>query len=304
MIRSDNSQLTQQVHLRPALMGRLQTRALSRNPLVWLNFVCLDAPLVAICWQWIFGHTLHLVVPLGHRVALFFSAWLIYLADRLGDSMSLRSSQPKSLRQQFCLRHRTVWLPAIIGVGMVDTIVVFKAVDYATLLPGAIVGGMTIAYLAINHAGNRVWETIPLKEFIISSLFAAGTLLGVTHDIFGVKSTIVSAVIFFATLCWLNCVSIAIGERNLDRIQARHSVATLCPGANLLVRAMLAILLLGCALLVVLDFVLWPIALCLATSSLLLGALHFAPVARDERTALADLVLLTPVVLLLAESWL
>jgi hypothetical protein len=71
---------------------------------------------------------------------------------------------------------------------------------------------------------------------------------------------------------------------------------------NLLTRAVFPILLVGCALLVVFDFMLWPIALCLATSGLLLSALYFAPVSRDERTALADLVLLTPLVLLLAES--
>src|SRR3954466_12383349 len=100
MINSDNSHLAQQVHTPLTLMVGVPARAVSRNPFVWLNLVCLDAPLVTISWQWIFGNTLHLVVPLGHRLALFFTAWLIYLADRFGDSMSLRSSQPKSLRQQ------------------------------------------------------------------------------------------------------------------------------------------------------------------------------------------------------------
>jgi hypothetical protein len=229
MIHSDNSHLTQQVHSPRALMAGLQTRAVSRNPLVWLNCVCLDAPLVAICWQWIFAHSLHLAVRPGHRIALFFTAWLIYLADRFGDSMSLRPSDPMSLRQQFCLRHGNIWLPAITCVGMIDAIVVFKAVDYATLLPGVIVGGVTIAYIAINHAASDAWKTTPLKEFTIGSLFAAGTLLGVTPHIFAVKSTMILAAIFFATLCWLNCVSIAIWERNLDRIQGRHSIATFWP---------------------------------------------------------------------------
>ena len=222
MIRSDNSHLTQQINPRPGPIVGLQTRAVSRHPLVWLNFVCLDAPLVAIGWQWIFAHTFQLAVPFGHRIALFFTAWLIYLADRFCDSMSLRSNQPKSLRQQFCLRHGKIWLGAVIGVGMIDAIVVFKGVDYATLVPGAIVGAVTIAYIAINHAGSEVWETIPLKEFAIGSLFAAGTLVGVTLRIFAVKSTMISAAVLFAALCWLNCVSIAIWERNLDRIQGRH----------------------------------------------------------------------------------
>jgi hypothetical protein len=177
-------------------------------------------------------------------------------------------------------------------------------VDYATLMWGAIVGGMTFAYLAINHAGNKAWKAIPLKELVIASLFAAGTLLGVPPHILAVKPTFISAAIFFATLCWLNCVSIAIWERNLDCTHGRHSIATVWPYVKMLLRAVFPILLLGCALLVVFDFKLWPIALCLATSGLLLGALYFAPVSGDERTALADLVLLTPLMLLLVRSWL
>ena len=304
MIRFDNSHVAQQVHSRLALTLGAQARVLLRSPLIWLNLVCLDAPLVAISWQWIFGCTLHLIVPVGHRLALFFTAWLIYLADRFGDSTSLRSSQPKSLRQEFCLRYGNIWLRVIIGVGMIDAVVVFKAVDYATLMPGAIVGGVTIAYIAINHARNEVWQTMPLKELAIGSLFAAGTLVGVAPHVFAVQPTIISVAILFATLCWLNCVSIAIWERNLDRVQTRHSIATLWLDVNLLVRAVLPIFLIGCGLLVALDFLLLPIALCLATSGLLLGALYFVPVSCDERTALADVVLLTPLVLLLLRSWL
>jgi hypothetical protein len=43
----------------------------------------------------------------------------------------------------------------------------------------------------------------------------------------------------------------------------------------------------------------WPLAGCFALSASLLAALHFISAARDERTALADLVLLTPLAWLL-----
>jgi hypothetical protein len=204
----------------------LRDRAVSRSPLLWLNLVCLDAPLVAICWQWIFAHSFHLSVPVGHRAALFLTAWVIYLADRFGDSVSLVTGQPKSVRQQFCLRHRSIWLVSIICVAVLDVIVVLRAVDYETAVPGAVLGAFTIAYLAINHAHSEIWETIPLKEFIIGSLFAAGTLLGVTPHIFAERSTMIFAAILFAALCSLNCISIAIWERDLDRIQGKHSIAT------------------------------------------------------------------------------
>jgi hypothetical protein len=283
-------------------MRGLQDRAVPRSPLLWLNLVCLDAPLVAICWQWIFAHSFHLSVPVGHRAALFLTAWIIYLADRFGDSVSLVTDQPRSVRQQFCLRHKSLWLVSIICAAAVDLIVVLRAVDYETAVPGAVLGAFTIVYLAINHAHSEIWEKIPLKEFTIGSLFAAGTLLAVTPHIFAERYTMIFAAILFASLCSLNCVSIAIWERDLDRIQGKHSIATRWAQANSLPRLLLLLLLAGSVLLVLFDPDAWPVVLCLGASGFLLGALRFVPASRDERTALADLVLLTPFALCVADK--
>ncbi len=285
-------------------MPGLNDRAVSRSPLLWLNLVCLDAPLVAICWQWIFAHSFHLSVPIGHRAALFLTAWIIYLADRFGDSVSLVAGQPKSARQQFCLQHKSIWLVFIICVAVVDVIVVLRTVNHDTVAPGAVLGAFTIAYLAINQAQSKIWETIPLKEFTIGSLFAAGTLLGVTPHLFAERSTMIFAAILFAALCSLNCVSIAILERDLDRIQGKHSIATRWTRTNSLPSMLLLVLLAGSVVLALFDPDAWPVALCLGASGLLLGALRFVPVSRDERTALADVVLFTPLALFVAERML
>jgi hypothetical protein len=284
------------------VMRGLEDRAVSRSPWLWLNLVCLDAPLVAICWQWIFAHSFHLSLPVGHRAALFLTAWVIYLADRFADSVSLVTGQPKSARQQFCSRHKSIWLVSIICVAVVDLVVVLRAVDYETAVPGAVLGAFTIAYVAINHARSEIWETVPLKEFTIGSLFAAGTLVGVTPHIFAESSTMIFAAILFAALCSLNCVSIAIWERDLDRIQGKHSIATRWTRTNSLPPMLLLVLLAGSVVLALFDPDAWPVALSLGASGLLLGALPFAPVSRDERTALADVVLFTPLALLVAEK--
>jgi len=303
VINFNSSQFTRQIHPGAAVVVPvLRARAVSRNPLLWLNLVCLDAPLVAICWQWIFAGSFHLSVPAGHRAALFLTAWLIYLADRFGDSLSLVTDQPKSVRQQFCLQHQGISLVFIICVAVVDLIVVLQTVNYETAVPGAALGAFTIAYLAINHARSEIWETIPLKEFTIGSLFAAGTLLGVTPHIFAERSTMMLAAVLFAALCSLNCVSIAIWERDLDRIQGKHSIATRWSHADSLPGALLLLLLAGSFLLALFDRGAWPVALCLGGSSLLLGTLRFVPVSRDARTALADLVLFTPLALFVAEK--
>ncbi len=283
-------------------MRVLQDRAVRRSPLLWLNLVCLDAPLVAICWQWIFAHSFHLSVPPGHRAALFLTAWIIYLADRFGDSMSLVAGQPKSVRQQFCLRHKRIWLVSMICVALFDVIVVLRAVNFETAVIGGVLGAFTIAYLAINHARSQIWETIPLKEFIIGSLFAAGTLVGVTPHIFVERSAMIFAAILFASLCSLNCVSIAIWERDLDRIQGKHSIATHWAHANFLADMLLLVLPAASGLVALFDPGAWPLRLCVGASSLLLGALRFVRLPRDKRTALADIVLLTPLALFVAEK--
>jgi hypothetical protein len=283
-------------------MHGLEDRTVSRSPGLWLNLICLDAPLVAISWQWIFAHSFHVSVPLGRRAALFLTAWVIYLADRFGDSISVVKSHPKSVRQKFCLRHKGLWLVSIICVAVIDVIVVLRVVNYETAVPGAVLGAFTLAYIAINHAHSEIWRTIPLKEFIIGSLFAAGTMLGVTPHIFAETSTMIFTAILFASLCSLNCVSIAIWERDLDRSQGKHSIATVWAHANSLRPTLLLLLLTGSVLLALFDLGAWPVALCLGASSLLLGALPFVPVSRDERTALADLALLTPLALFVGEK--
>jgi hypothetical protein len=100
----------------------------------------------------------------------------------------------------------------------------------------------------------------------------------------------------------LNCVSIAIWERELDRIQGKHSIATRWAHANSFTRMLLFLLPAASVLLCLVDPGGWPVMSCIGASSLLLGALRFVRVSRDERSALADIVLFTPLALLVAEK--
>jgi len=75
------------------------------SPFVWLNLVCLDAPLVAVSWHWLLADVFQIAIPRGTTAALFLTAWLIYLTDRFVDSVSLDQRTAVSLRQRFCRRH-------------------------------------------------------------------------------------------------------------------------------------------------------------------------------------------------------
>ncbi|MFZ1220835.1 MAG: hypothetical protein WAO00_16190 [Chthoniobacterales bacterium] len=303
-------------------LSRRRRTAQRAVPTIWLNLVCLDAPVVAVAWLCLFARTFHVSIQIENAIALFLTAWLIYLADRLADSLLLEPGTPRSARHAYCLRHREIWIATVVLVAGLDSYVIWRGTAIETFFAGAVVGLLAIIYLVLNHPFGRIWRSLPAKELAIGVLFCAGTMVALQPHL-PLTPDFVLAVIFFAALCSLNCVSIASWERDLDRAQGKVSIATRHPG---MVRvAPLCLGLAGVSL--VFAFVCRSAAAlfaCLSASALLLGYLNasrsfeavvatalsrrkHAFVRRqsavvttsDQRTALADLVLLTPVVALI-----
>jgi hypothetical protein len=246
-------------------------------------------------------------ILIGSQVALFLTAWLIYLIDRFADSISLPTNSEKTLREAFCLRHKNVWIVLIPTIALSDAVFVFWRVDHKVFVGGIFLGAMAMIYLAINFVFSKLWAAIPIKEIVIGLLFAAGTLLAPMAQLSSARSAITKweagfAAVLFACLCSLNCMSIAVWERNLDRLQRKHSIATRWVHAKLLVRVLAVIVTVSSIVLGIIEMPLRPIADCLVLSAIALLVLHFVRVAADERAALADLVLLTPLAWLLVRS--
>jgi hypothetical protein len=267
---------------------------------------------VAVAWLWLFARTFDLPFQIGNAVALFLTAWLIYLADRLADSSTLKPDLPRSLRQHFCLQHRELWIVTLALVAGFDAYVIWRTTALQTFLVGAVVGLIAVIYLVANHPLGLVWRSLPAKELAIGILFAAGTIVALLPRI-PLTGNFVIAVLAFAALCSLNCVSIAGWERQLDSAQRKVSLATRHPGiVHYVGNLCLALALAGFAL-----GVFFPegllVFVCIGASALLLARLNASPshkegrfinrrslgFTRDERTALADLVLLTPILLLI-----
>ncbi|MGI9086162.1 MAG: hypothetical protein ACR2HH_00225 [Chthoniobacterales bacterium] len=281
----------------PGLGGNSAAHAPDRSlhVITWLNLVCLDAPIVAVSWQWLFARSFGIPIAPGGALALFLTAWLIYLADRFGDSLSVRDHAAVSRRQSFCRRHRVAWLGALGVITMADLFVIFLRLKLETLALGAVVGAVASVYLLLNQAAPWLWRRLPLKEVAIGTLFAAGTMVALAP---GLTSAVGAGWILFAALCALNCISIAVWERELDHGQGRVSIATAFPKIR---RAVLPALVL--LALVSLGFAgsetgRRDLFLCLALSGGLLSAVHFFrnKISADVATALADLVLLTPLI--------
>src|SRR3954468_896279 len=133
-------------------------------PAVWPNLGCLDAPLVAVAWLFLFARTFRVPLHAGNVVALFLTAWLIYLADRFADSSSLKPNTLHSLRQDFCRRHRTIWIASMALIAGFDAYVVWRTTALQTFLVGAGVGILALIYLVVNHPLGFVWRSLPAKE--------------------------------------------------------------------------------------------------------------------------------------------
>ncbi len=275
-----------------------------KKPLLWLNALCLDAPLVALSWQWLFARVFHVALQPGESLALFLTAWWIYLADRFADSVSLAPGVRRSARVAFCLRHLKIWGVLLFIVGALDAVVAVRILDRRIVLPGISLGALALVYLAINLAFGRAWRIIPIKEITIGFLFATGTLLVLLPAAWSVYPEFFLAALLFGWLCSLNCLSIAVWERELDEEQGKHSFATSHATAAWPIRLLcLAMALLSFTVSVTLRGA-WPVTACLGLSGAFLFALYSGRLARDERTALADLVLLTPLLFLLGERFL
>jgi hypothetical protein len=115
-----------------------------------------------------------------------------------------------------------------------------------------------------------------------------------------IRGPFVFSGIVFAWLCTLNCISIAFWERELDHTQRKVSFATRYPDLERHLRKLSIALALGSGVMTIIYREEAPIFCCVSVSSLLLASLDSfrGKIGRDQRTALADLVLLTPLLAL------
>jgi hypothetical protein len=251
---------------------------------------------VSVAWLWLFAKVFHVTVSPANCTALILTAWLIYLADRLADSYSLPARGPRSLRHEFCRNHRQIWIGALAIIAAADGFLIWRGIGRETFVAGAVIGALALTYLILNYSLGGAWPALPLKEPAIGFLFAAGTLVALFPAFPRVSGSLVCAGLAFAALCALNCISIAFWERELDETQRKVSFATRYPGLARHLGKFSIALAVGCGLSAVVFRNAAPIFGCASLSALLLAFLDFLRerFGRDQRTALADLVLLTP----------
>jgi hypothetical protein len=268
----------------------------------WFTILSLDAPAVAFAWQLIIARTFNLSLNCYHSVILVLAVWLTYTADRWLDGWRLENRNPHTERHRFYRSNRWlllfIWLPLFLGS-------IFLSLHYlavSELRNGLYLLAATLLYFGLIHLIQIKEQKGLPKEIGTGLLFATGVGLFLFPSLF--DSILPLYLCLFGLLCFVNCALIGIWEEDHDKQQSQASLARHHPWITHWLPISIPFL----SLLPILPLLLttqtqnlWPLALSLCDSFLLLFLLHRSHrnISVETIRPLADLVLLTPLFYLL-----
>jgi hypothetical protein len=172
------------------------------------HLLSLDAPTVAALWSWFFVRAMHLRLSLIQALLLPLGTWLLYVADRILDG--LRRPQGELLRERhhFHARHRTAFLLTASFLAVLWVWFILTRMRPEALHDDSWIGVFALLYLLAVHCRT---PGLP-KELAVGILFAAATAVPAWSRLSAGnplgKEQLAPAIIFFALLCWINCVGI------------------------------------------------------------------------------------------------
>jgi hypothetical protein len=204
------------------------------NLVEWWHLLSLDAPTVTALWSWFFARAMHLHMPPLQALLLALGTWLLYVADRILDGLRPQQGELLRARHHFHARHRTAFLWAASLLVLLLAWSVFTRMRPEALRDDSWIGVFALLYLFAVHRGTSTpW--LP-KELAVAILFAAATAvpawsrlsagrLGSAGGGLG-KDQLAPAVVFFALLCWINCVVIEKWEAGPQPVRGKPHPTT------------------------------------------------------------------------------
>ena len=277
-------------------MSLISEATRTRVPLwAWPTVLSLDAPLVAFVWQLLFHRTFAVDLIWREAAVLALSVWLIYLADRWLDAVGLDLGKPHSFRHAFYARHKRSVVILWLTILSFDTALIVTTLSAQQLRAGLVLGAFVLIYLLGVHALKPLARYS--KELQVGLAFGIGTSLLLWSQ--GASVELFMATVLFAGLCTLNCLFIALWERDLDVAQEQVSLLGSSPNTAQFIPALTGVFI----LLVLLSYALQALAftVALSLSAFLLLGLHGlrTELSLTALRVLADAALLTPLLFLL-----
>lgn len=273
------------------------------------HLASLDAPTVAVVWAFAFAWVAGVHLPAWAAISLAMVAWVVYVGDRLLDAHAGLHMPPLHYlldRHYFHWRHRFVLIPFAIAAALASGWMVFTRLPVGARVPDSAIAAATLMYFSGVHAriklpgsASRLLSPFLSKEFAVGILFTAGCLLPVWSQTLSLDPNatthlmLVVPGLYFAVLAWLNCFAIARWEAFPHDGQSSR-----------VGRAASLIVITGSLLAAQQSFEHPRVAALLAAAVVSASMLTALNASRRRMTALtlrtmADLVLLTPLALLL-----
>lgn len=260
----------------------------------------MDAPTVAVVWAlafaWAAGIHLQLWIPL----TLVCGTWSVYVADRLLDTRrAIAAGKLDCLRERhyFHWRHKKLFAPLAICSAAIAAALILRLMPPVVCERNCALAAAALAYFSGVHSAARLpdWlRRLASKELLVGVIFTAGCAAPTLWQLRTFPWPLIACVVFFAALAWVNCFAIAHWESAAEGP-----------------RVVLAALILACAgLLLGAAFAFGQPRIAIlflagALSAILLAILDRARarVMPLALRALADLVLLTPAILVALGAW-
>jgi hypothetical protein len=184
----------------------------------WWHLLSLDAPTVAALWSWSFARAMHIHLPWSAPLLLALGTWLVYIADRILDGLRGVASGQLRERHFFYARHRALALAAGALASLAPLWLVLTRMNPAARREDVVLFAAALVYFCLIHlwapqSTSRIERWFP-KEVAVAIVFAPAVAVPVWSRLQDHRNLLVPPVIFFALLCWLNCVAIDKWEQS------------------------------------------------------------------------------------------
>lgn len=271
----------------------------------WMTILSLDAPIVAMLWQWLLARVAR--VPLGwqHTFILGISVWLAYAADRWIEGWRLQPDQIRTQRHHFYQRRR--WPLAYLGLAALgaDLTIALLCLPAREIEAGLILLVPVAAYLLSHQLVHRHHAWRAPKEICVALLFGGGVAVFLVSHPGAALGALGGPLALFCLLCFANCALISAWEQAVDEAHGQTSLALQFRRAQAFTHALPWLLAL--ASVVFAPPATGPVRtalVCAVASGALLGLLDLAQARLGSRLAraLADFALMTPLAVLLFEG--
>jgi hypothetical protein len=265
------------------------------TPWLWPNLLGLDAPAVAVAWQWLFARVFGVDLPPVFHLILGLSVWCLYLADRLYDATRAPETGIQTDRLQFTKSHFSALSALTVAAAIANLFLIFRHVPRTLMITGLVTAGLLGVYYLIRLNGNvRIASAVP-REILCGMVFSIGCVIA-PHAFLPTDGspTFLISVVLLGLVCSANCVLISVWEKEEDIAGNDRSMATsqsrIIPH---MANALTGLTILAAAMAL---FGPWQIHLAVGVSALALRMLLHFEDRLSQRTlrVLADAVLLSP----------